>query len=79
MEFQSFTKNYEDMCTEAGFQFIFKCDECGDGYKSNFIESKSYKKANLFNMFGKAIQVGADLAGAVPHRQRREQGRRHHA
>ncbi len=64
VEFQSFTKNYEDLCTEAGFQFIFKCDICGDGYKSKFVESKSYKKANLFNMFGKAVQIGADLAGA---------------
>ena len=64
MEFQAFTKNYEDLCSEAGFQFVFKCDICGDGYKSKFVESRTYKKANMFNMFGKAIQVGADLAGA---------------
>jgi len=63
VEFQSFTKNYQDLCTEAGFQFVFLCDLCGDGYKSKFVESKTYKKSNLFNMFGRAVQVGADLAG----------------
>ncbi|MCD1294611.1 zinc ribbon domain-containing protein [Methanocella sp. CWC-04] len=60
---QPFTRNFEDNSTEAGFQFTFYCDICQDGYKTRFIESKTYKKSGLFNMFGKAVAVGADLAG----------------
>lgn len=41
---QSFTRNYEDNSTEAGYQFTFYCDLCHDGYKSSFIESETYKK-----------------------------------
>ena len=41
---KSFTRNYEDNSTEAGFQFTFYCDICSDGYKSSFIESQTYKK-----------------------------------
>ena len=71
MEFQSFTKNYEDMCTEAGFQFVFKCDLCGDGYKTKFVESKSYGKLACSTV-GKGIQAGRRRRRAVPRRQRRE-------
>ena len=41
---KSFTRNYEDNSTEAGFQFTFYCDICSDGYKCSFIESQTYKK-----------------------------------
>lgn len=63
MEMQAFTKNYDDMCTEAGFQFTFKCDLCGDGYKTKFIESKTYRKHGLFESIGKGIGLAADVAG----------------
>lgn len=38
---QSFTRNYEDNSTDAGFQFTFYCDICEDGYKSEFVESQT--------------------------------------
>jgi hypothetical protein len=31
-----FTNNYSDHSTEAGFQFEFFCERCGNGYKSGF-------------------------------------------
>lgn len=63
MALQPFTKNYSDESTEAGFQFTFFCDLCGDGYKTTFIESKTYKKAGLFKFAGQAIGTGANLFG----------------
>ena len=48
MALQSFTSNYADNCTEAGFQFTFYCDLCHEGYKTAFIPSQTYKRANLF-------------------------------
>ena len=37
----SFTRNYNDLSTDAGFQFEFFCDCCGNGFKSTFVESKT--------------------------------------
>ncbi|MHB8567760.1 MAG: zinc ribbon domain-containing protein [Nitrososphaerales archaeon] len=65
---QSFTRNYEDKSNENGFQFIFKCDVCGDGYESGFIGSKAAKKKSFFNkvsQFGGAVSNNAYLAGAL--------------
>ena len=41
---QAFTSNFKDLSSDAGFQFVFMCDICKEGYKTNFIESKTYKK-----------------------------------
>lgn len=63
MSLQPFTRNFEDNSTDAGFQFTFYCDCCNDGYKTRFIESKTYRKAGLFDFVGKAVSIGTDLAG----------------
>lgn len=63
MPLQPFTRNFADNSTEAGFQFTFFCDICRDGYKTKFIEAKTHKKGGLISGLGKAISVGASLAG----------------
>ncbi len=63
MTLQPFTRNFADNSTEAGFQFTFFCDICRDGYKTQFIESKTHKKAGLFRGFGQALSAGASLTG----------------
>ena len=63
---QSFTRNYEDKSNENGFQFIFKCDVCGDGYESSFVGSNAQKRKGFFNkvsQFGGAVTSNAYLAG----------------
>ena len=45
---QPFTDNFSDDSTEAGFQFTFNCAVCGEGYQTEFIPSKSYKKKGFF-------------------------------
>ena len=37
--FTPFTRNYSDLSDENGYQFEFRCDICGNGYKSEFIRS----------------------------------------
>ena len=54
---QSFTRNFEDNSTEAGFQFTFYCDLCQDGFKSSFVEAETYKKNR--GLSGLAHGVGA--------------------
>jgi len=54
----SFTRNHSDLSTEAGFQFEFFCDCCGNGFKSTFIESKTYgqkKKSERTGRFASAL------------------------
>jgi len=64
MALQPFTRNCEDNSTDAGFQFTFFCDLCNDGYKTNFIESKTHKKAGFLRGLGQAISVGSQLLGS---------------
>ena len=62
----SFTRNYQDNSTEAGFQFTFYCDICNDGFRSSFIQSETYKKGKLFNGIGRgASALGSLIGGRV--------------
>lgn len=58
---KSFTRNYEDNSTEAGFQFTFYCDLCNDGYRSSFVESETYKKGKSL----RGLTRGASLLGSL--------------
>ncbi len=60
---KSFTRNYEDNSTEAGFQFTFYCDICNDGYRSSFVESKSHKKNSTLRGFGQGVLAITNLFG----------------
>ena len=59
----SFTRNYEDNSTNAGFQFTFYCDICGDGYKSSFIESETYKKGKGLRGLSRGVGVIGNMVG----------------
>ncbi len=59
----SFTRNYYDNSTEAGFQFTFYCDICNNGFRSSFIESESYKKSALLRGIGGGASVLGGLLG----------------
>ena len=64
----SFTRNYTDNSTEAGFQFTFYCDLCNDGFKTSFIESETYKKGSLLRgISGGARTLGHLLGGSLGH------------
>ncbi|MGI6732925.1 MAG: zinc ribbon domain-containing protein [Anaerovoracaceae bacterium] len=58
---KSFTRNYEDNSTEAGFQFTFYCDNCHDGYRSSFIESETYNKGKSL----RGLATGASIIGGL--------------
>jgi len=60
---KSFTRNYENNSTEAGFQFTFYCDNCHDGYKSSFIESSTHKKKGLLRGLGQGASIAGSLLG----------------
>ena len=62
---KSFTRNYEDNSTEAGFTFTFYCDTCSDGYKSSFIQSETYKKGKGIRNLSQGVSLLGRLAGGV--------------
>ena len=64
---KSFTRNYHDNSTEAGFQFTFHCDICNDGYKSSFIESSTYKKGNTLRSITRGAGILGNLIGGSAH------------
>ncbi len=65
---KSFTRNYEDNSTEAGFEFTFYCDICQDGYRSSFVESETYKKRKgIRGLSAGASVIGGLFGGAASH------------
>ncbi len=63
---KSFTRNYEDNSTDAGFQFTFYCDICNDGYKTSFIESSTYKKGKGLRGLTRGVGIlGSFVGGRV--------------
>ena len=61
----SFTRNHNDLSTEAGFQFEFYCDCCGNGYKSSFISSTTYGKNTRTERFGRVASGLGGLLGGI--------------
>ena len=60
----SYTRNYADNSTEAGFQFTFYCDNCNDGFKSSFVESSTYQKSQgILGLARGAGVLGSFLGG----------------
>lgn len=47
--FTPFTSNYQDLSTEQGYQFEFRCEICGSGYRSQFQRSVIATGASLLN------------------------------
>lgn len=59
----SFTRNNSDLSTEAGFQFEFFCDCCGNGFKSTFKESSTYGKKQKGSKIGKGFGILGGIFG----------------
>jgi membrane protease subunit (stomatin/prohibitin family) len=68
-----FTSNYEDQSTDQGFQFEFRCDRCGTGYRSRFMPSAvgtvstalGAASSLLGGVFGKAADIGERARSAT--------------
>ena len=51
-----FTDNYDDLSTERGYQFRFRCVRCGNGYMSSF-------QPSMTGMAGDALRAASGLFG----------------
>ncbi len=63
MAMKAFTSNFQDKSTEAGFQFIFQCDICKEGYKTEFIESQTFRKKGIFAKIANLVSSALFMSG----------------
>jgi hypothetical protein len=78
--FTPFTSNYTDLSDANGYQFEFRCDICGSGYRSEFVRSKLGTAGNILGgasnllggLFGSASTV-ADRAKEITDRGARDE------
>ena len=56
--FTPFTSNYQDLSSDQGYQFEFRCDICGSGYRSEF-------EKNLLGMGGSILGGASNLIGGL--------------
>lgn len=53
-----FTKNYEDLSTDRGYQFKFFCDKCGNGHMSEF-------QTSYVGAAGDILKAAGNIFGGV--------------
>jgi uncharacterized OB-fold protein len=53
-----FTRNYEDLSTNQGFQFEFKCDRCGTGYRTRF-------QGSMLGTAATALSTASNIFGGL--------------
>ena len=56
--FTPFTNNYSDLSDQNGYQFEFKCDICGSGYRSEF------QRSNL-GIAGQVLGGASNFLGGI--------------
>ena len=56
--FTPFTDNYSDLSDQNGYQFEFRCDICGSGYRSEFERSNLGTASNLLSGASNLIGAG---------------------
>ena len=53
-----FTDNHQDLSTDMGFQFRFRCERCGDGFLSSF-------QANTVGIAGSLLRGAGSFFGGI--------------
>ena len=53
-----FTRNYNDLSTNKGFQFEFCCDRCGTGFRTKF-------KSSATGMLTEALDTAGSIFGGL--------------
>lgn len=62
-----FVGNYDDLSSERGYQFQFRCDKCGNGYMSRFVPSKIGIAGTILRTAGSMLGGWVGNAGWHSH------------
>ena len=74
-----FVNNYEDLSTDKGFQFKFRCDKCGNGFMSRFQTSTLGMASSLLNAASSLLGWGHSAGHSAYEIQRAVGGKAHDA
>ena len=74
-----FVNNYEDLSTDKGFQFKFRCDQCGNGFMSRFQTSTLGMASSLLNAASSLLGWGHSAGHSAYEIQRAVGGKAHDA
>src|SRR3954469_12247029 len=73
-----FTRNYDDLSTDRGYQFKFYCDKCGNGYMTQFETSVLGMAQSLLNAAGTIFTNIGYRAGNAAYEMNRAIGGKAH-
>ncbi len=74
-----FVANYEDLSTDRGYQFRFRCDKCGNGFMTQYQASTLGMAQSLLNVAGSFLGGMGNLGNAAYEVQRAVAGKVHDA
>lgn len=74
-----FVANHEDMSTDRGYQFKFRCDKCGNGFMTQFKPSTLGMAQSLLNVAGSFLGGMGNFGNAAYEVQRAVGGKVHDA
>jgi hypothetical protein len=75
----SFVANYDDLSTDRGYQFRFRCDKCGNGHMTQFQPSTLGMAQSLLNVAGSLFGGLHSMGNAAYEVQRAVGGKAHDA
>ena len=73
----TFVSNFDDMSTDRGYQFRFKCDKCGNGFMTQYKASTLGMAQSLLNVAG-SLFGGIGSAGNAAYEVQRAVGGKAH-
>ena len=73
-----FTANFDDLSTDKGFQFRFRCDKCGNGYQSRFQTYTVGLISDMLRTAGNIFGGGWSSAGSGAYEIQRAVGGQAH-
>lgn len=75
----NFVANYDDLSTDRGYQFRFKCDKCGNGHMTRYQASTLGMAQSLLNVAGSLFGGMGSMGNAAYEVQRAVGGQAHDA
>ena len=75
MALTKFVRNVEDLSDDGGYKFRFRCDQCSDGFESQYIGSSANLLKTAIDVFSIFTRFGYRARGAAEHIDRGLRGK----
>jgi hypothetical protein len=75
MALTKFVRNVEDISDDGGYKFRFRCDQCSDGYESQYVSSSANLLKTALDVFSVFTRFGYGARSAAQHIDRGLRGK----